>query len=180
MGQQFDDPFDVPEWVRIETAFRLGVMKQNGKGHKPKRSPGKKAEDKLDALFSEAVRRRAIERVGGCEKCHRPKFDYQKEDGSVHPAWKQLDCMHCFSRRDKATRWDLDNAAGGCGGCHMWLDAHSMQKEGWFARLLGPSAFDNLRIRNQWSGKKVDVQQLLLDVQQLLLDLGVDVQASLL
>jgi len=71
-------------------------------------------------------------------------------------------------------RWDEDNGAGLCGGCHMYLDAHHRQKEAWFEELLGEEAFRNLEIRAEWNvgQKKMDVAWLTLYYQQKLKELG--------
>jgi len=81
----------------------------------PKRSPE-------DDLFSEYIRKRAILRAGGCERCLTPKVDVQLDSGTVTPAWKQLDCAHLISRVHHGTAWDPDNALGLCSGCHFYID----------------------------------------------------------
>uniref|UniRef100_A0A6M3LF73 Uncharacterized protein n=1 Tax=viral metagenome TaxID=1070528 RepID=A0A6M3LF73_9ZZZZ len=92
---------------------------------------------KLDKLCSEYVRKRAIQRCGGCERCNTPKFDIVKDNGSVFPAWKSLDWSHFHTRSNKKVRWNEDNAAGLCGGCHFYLDSHPHEKIAFFEGLLG-------------------------------------------
>lgn len=107
--------------------------------------------DKLDALFSEFIRKRAIAEVGGCQRCLRPKFDIVKDNGDILPAWKQLECSHFFGRSRQATRYDEDNAVGLCGACHMYFTSHPLEHTEWFAARLG-ERFEFLqgRMRNTW------------------------------
>ena len=90
----------------------------------------------LDRLFSEYIRRRAMARFGGCERCRSSKN-----------TWTQLQCAHFHGRSSKSVRWDEDNAAGLCGGCHRYLDSHPMEKVEWFRQHLGQDAFDQLNVR---------------------------------
>ena len=80
---------------------------------------------KLDKLFSELVRKRAIKLVGGCQRCKTPKR-----------SWKELDCAHYHSRRKYSVRWHELNASGLCGGCHFYLDSHPQEKIDFFRELL--------------------------------------------
>lgn len=102
---------------------------------------------KLDTLFSEYVRKRAIARVGGCERCLTPKHDKEKEDGSTFPAWKQLQCSHFHGRAKQVVRYDEDNAAGLCAGCHMYFTSHPLEHLEWFKQQLGEEKFDMLNSR---------------------------------
>ncbi len=110
--------------------------------------------DPLDKLFSQERRMTAISKVGGCERCLHPKFDIQKEDGSIFPAWKQLQCSHFWGRSNKKVRWDEDNAAGLCGGCHRYFTSHPHLHEEWFKERLG-DGFDLLTVRANTT-QKVD------------------------
>jgi hypothetical protein len=97
--------------------------------------------DPLDILFSEFIRKRAIERVGGCERCLTPH------------KWQDLQCSHFFGRTDKSTRWDEENCIGACGGCHMYLEHHPHYHDEWFKQHLGEQAFELLLSRNRVMGK---------------------------
>ena len=110
----------------------------------------------LDRLFSEFIRKRAIQRVGGCERCGHPKYDIQKDDGSIFPAWKQLQCSHYIGRQVKAVRYDEDNAAGLCGACHMYFEAHPDEHEAFYVNRLGRDGFDMLKKREQMPTRYVD------------------------
>ena len=120
-------------------------MKQGtaAKSHKYRR---KIRRDPLDDLFSEYIRKRAMVRVGGCEKCKTMKFDTTREDGSTKPAYMQLEAAHYHGRGPHATRWDIDNSAGLCMGCHSYLDANPVEKTAWFKEQLGDEAFELLEL----------------------------------
>lgn len=110
---------------------------------------------KLDALFSEYIRRRAIQSVNhGCERCTAGKTDYH-----------QLDCAHMFSRNKRSTRWDIDNAAGLCPGCHRYLDDNAYDKVEFFKRRLGDRNFEYLFARASRPAK-VDMVALRLFLEQ--------------
>jgi hypothetical protein len=109
--------------------------------------------DPLDILFSEFIRKRAIKRCGGCERCLTPKFDIVKDDGTIFPAWKFLQNSHFFGRTDKSTRFDEDDCAGLCGACHMYLEHHPHYHDEWFKQHLGEQVFELLLGRNRVMGK---------------------------
>lgn len=106
-----------------------------------------KQEKTLDALYRVLIRKRAMWRVGGCEKCLTQKYDIVKESGKTLPAWKQLDTAHCFGRGRKSIRWDDEDAAGLCGACHMLIDGQHDIKEALFREILGDQRYDFLQIR---------------------------------
>lgn len=93
---------------------------------------------RLDSLFSEFIRKRAIQGVGGCERCLTTKPDYKK-----------LQCSHFWGRARKSIRWDEDNAVGLCGACHLYLTAHPAEHADFFKKLLSDK-YDLLegRMRN--------------------------------
>ncbi len=115
--------------------------------------------DPLDVVFSEFIRRRAIVRSGGCERCLAPK-----------DSWQELQCCHCHGRGRKSVRWDEDNAIGGCFGCHRVLDSQLTEKEDLFKRLLG-DGYDLLksRMRNTWP--KPDKEALMIYYREKLKEL---------
>jgi len=106
----------------------------------PKRSPE-------DVLFSEYIRKRAIMRVGGCERCGAQKYDIEKDKGEILPAWKLLHCAHLISRVHHGTRWDPDNALGLCPGCHFFIDREPKVKELFIIEKIGLYAYQQLLIR---------------------------------
>ena len=91
----------------------------------------------LDKLTSEVVRLRAVQRVGGCERC------------LTGHTWKQLQCSHFHGRAKRSVRYDLDNCIGICGGCHRYLTAHPIEHVEFFKEHLGEEAFDMLHKRSQ-------------------------------
>ena len=122
--------------------------------------------DKLDDLCSEYIRRRAIQKTGGCERCLTPKYDIQKEDGSIYPAWKQLQACHFHSRRHYSIRYDPDNLVGCCFGCHQYLDSHPLEKVEFFKARLGEDKYDMLNSRMRIIHPKPDKVLLTLYYQQ--------------
>ena len=94
--------------------------------------------DPLDKIFSQVIRMTAISRVHGCERCLAGKTDY-----------KQLQCSHFIGRARRVVRWDEDNSAGLCAGCHMYLSAHPLEHVQWFTDYLGQEKIDLLLARNR-------------------------------
>lgn len=109
----------------------------------------------LDNLFSEFIRLRAIILIGGCERCLTPKHDIIKDDGTIFPAWKQLQCSHFWGRGKRSVRYDEDNGAGLCGACHMYFTAHPAEHRDWFLQRLGQNGYDMLEKRAQ-TPQKID------------------------
>ena len=107
-----------------------------------KKTVRQKQIDKLDGIHSELVRRRAILRVGGCEKCLSEKHDIVKENGDIYPDWMQLQCSHYYGRKKLSVRWNEDNAAGLCGGCHMYFEHNPKEHEKWFEARLGDNSIE--------------------------------------
>ena len=108
---------------------------------------------KLDILFSEYIRRRGIQRAGGCERCGAQKHDIEKEDGSIFPAYKQLECSHFIGRRTMATRFDPENCCSLCSGCHIYLEHHPNEHVEFYRELIGEREFELLNIRARTVGR---------------------------
>jgi len=98
--------------------------------------------NELDILFSEYVRKRAILRCGGCERCLTWKADY-----------KQLQCSHFHSRRKQSTRHDELNGNGFCFGCHQYFGENRNEYEAWLKNHIGEREFDLLTARACQIGK---------------------------
>ena len=122
--------------------------------------------DKLDILCSEYIRRRAIFRTGGCERCLTPKFDIQKEDGSVYPDWKQLQASHFIGRSNRAVRYDSSNLVGICAGCHIYLTGHPLEHVEFFKGLLGEEEFDLLNARTRVFARDIDESAIAIYYKQ--------------
>lgn len=122
-----------------------------------KRTDRQKAEDRLDALYSEYIRKRAMQLAGGCQRCKTSKR-----------AYKELDTCHIHSRRKHTVRWDIRNAFGGCGGCHIYLDSHIDAKQEFARKLLGDEEYERLYVLAEMTTKQspIDYQMIELYLKQ--------------
>ncbi len=116
----------------------------------------------LDALFREFIRKRAIKLAGGCEYCLSAKYDIEKSNGKILPAWKQLDTSHYWSRTNKSVRWDERNAAGICGNCHFFLEHNPLPHTQFFLKRLGKVEFELLEIQANQVIKKAEFDELAI------------------
>jgi len=119
---------------------------------KRKKTDRQKQVKRLDVLFSELIRKRAMERAGGCERCETPKLSY-----------KELDTAHFHSRKKHTVRWDERNAAGLCGGCHWYLDSHIDAKEKFARNLLGDE-YERLYILAEMTTKQSPIDYKLVEL----------------
>ena len=92
--------------------------------------------DYVDKLWSDFIRKRAIVRVGGCERCKAQKASY-----------KDLQACHCHGRGKGTVRCDPDNGLGLCYGCHRYIDSQYIAKKELFTEYLGENGFEQLEIR---------------------------------
>ena len=104
---------------------------------------------------------RAVQRVGGCERCLTPKYDIQKDNGSSYPSWKQLQTAHFWGRRKISVRFDPDNAIGICGACHLHLTANPQEQVEFFKARLG-DRFDLLNSRMRTPARYLDKAALTI------------------
>jgi len=141
-------PIAKGKFIKIDESKSRGVIRTP-----PKRKGLRIRIDPLDSLVSEYVRKRAVMRVGGCEKCLKP-YD-----------WKDLQCSHFFGRKDKATRFDDTNLAGLCFYCHNHFHAFPLEHVQWFEQHLGKENFELLQGRNRIL-EKPDKKMLTLYYQQ--------------
>lgn len=91
--------------------------------------------DKLDKIFSELIRRRAILNTGGCEYCGKKEI------------WRDLQCSHFIGRRKRNTRYDPDNACGVDFSCHIYLGEHPYEHTEFFKKRLGSEKLEELIIK---------------------------------
>lgn len=124
-----------------------------------KKTPRQRQIERMDKMFSEIIRRRAIMRVGGCEYSLKPKYDKEREDGTIYPAWKQLQCSHFIGRGNLHTRWDLDNAIGANGNSHMKLEHNPPLHKNFFLKHIGTDRVERLENLSQQNGK-VDLDSI--------------------
>jgi len=137
----------------------------------------KKQKKKNDILCSYLVRQRAIKLVGGCQRCLTLKFDKTKEDGSILPAYKQLHWAHYRRRALISVRWNEDNSAGLCPGCHLYLDDESHGKEAFFKQYLGETKFQMVNIAAQ-GVTKTDYFLTELYIRQKISELRLDTEEA--
>jgi hypothetical protein len=93
------------------------------------------------ALTSDEIRR---DREWSQQIRERDRYQCRRCHVSGH-----VEAAHIFSRRIKATRWDLDNGITLCAGprgaesCHAWFDSH--RRTGaleWVAEAIGRDTFE--------------------------------------
>lgn len=104
----------------------------------------------LDRLFSKYVR---LMSGGYCKRC-RKDVGYYK----LHNA-------HFHSRRKHSVRWDIENTAPLCYGCHSYIDGNPLKKIEFFLELLGQERFNKLNERAERLDK-VDKDALKSEFQE--------------
>lgn len=120
------------------------------------RSPRQKLDDLLDAMCSEYVRKRAMLRCGGCERCHHKKASYHG-----------LQAAHYISRSKKILRWEVSNLCGLCPPCHIYIDGHPVEKLSFFYELLGKETIEKLDNMAK-STARIDRQAVKINLKRLL------------
>ena len=90
--------------------------------------------DALDKLFSLYIRTRD---AWTCQRCH---TFYQMGSQGLH-------CSHFIGRRNRAVRWDPDNACAHCYGCHRFLEGNPIEFGDWIQNYLGQERYLALRKR---------------------------------
>ena len=127
-----------------------------------RKTPRQKMEAHLDNLYRELIRKRAVDRVRGCELCLTKMWSYLA-----------LEAAHCFGRGRRTVRWDPRNGAGLCDKCHGHIDEHEDAKEALFRRLLGDEAYENLvelahkttkDVPVDYKAKEIELKELLKEV----------------
>lgn len=109
---------------------------------------------KLDKLVSEIVRNRA---KGHCQRCGATKD------------FVQLQTAHCWGRRKRSVRWDLENCLALCWPCHRAIDGEIPgAKEELFIRYLGKKGYTELGQRANWPHPKPDLKVITIYLESLL------------
>jgi hypothetical protein len=85
--------------------------------------------------------------------------------------WRSLQCCHFHGRAKKSVRWDTDNLAACCFGCHQYLDSHPLEKVEFWQRKLSEPFFDLLNARARQTGRP-DKELLTLYFTQKLKEMG--------
>ena len=126
---------------------------------KLRKTDRQKTIDRLDALYREYIRERAMQRVGGCERCGTPKLSY-----------KELQTAHFHSRKKYTVRWDIRNSIGACGGCHLYLDSHIDAKKEFAIKCLGEEEYERLYVLAEMTTKTspIDYNLIELELKELL------------
>ena len=94
----------------------------------------------LDKKFSQYIRARDN---WTCQRCFKRYV----------PPTNALHCSHIFSRRNKSTRFDPDNAVALCYGCHSHMDTHPLEKYRWYEIKYGRSRFQRILVKSHQTGK---------------------------
>ena len=97
--------------------------------------------DTLDKLFSRFVR---LLSGGYCRRCRK------------YVGYKKLHNAHFHSRRKHSVRWDADNTAPLCYGCHSYIDGNPFKKIEFFLELLGQERFNLLNERAEILKPQID------------------------
>lgn len=101
-----------------------------------------------DSLFSNYIRSRANWK---CERCLR----------QYTPPTIGLQNSHFHGRRKESVRFDPENCAALCFGCHRIMTEHPLIHVEWFKKRLGEKAFNALTLRANKTGKP-DIEMVKL------------------
>lgn len=114
---------------------------------------------KLDAVFSEYIRRRyAKNDIAECVTCG-------KQDH-----WKRLQAGHFMSRKHYSTRWDEDNVQVQCSGCNVFRYGEQYK----FSLYLGQELADELHAKSNKTVKidTYELQEMIEKYQQKIAELN--------
>ena len=104
---------------------------------------GKSRFEPHDTLCSKYVR---LMSGGYCKRCW-------LMGRGVKVDWRTLHWSHCFNRNILATRWEYDNSAPLCCGCHRHLDLNHEEKREFFMEILGSKRYNEIREMAKPGGK---------------------------
>lgn len=107
--------------------------------------------DTLDKLFSRCKR---LLSGGYCKRCGK------------YVGYKKLHNAHFHSRKKHIIRWDFDNTAPLCYGCHSHIDGNPFEKIEFFLELLGQERFNALNERAEVLKPQIDKEALKKDLQE--------------
>jgi len=127
---------------------------------KPTRS---KLVKKLDAVFSEYIRRRYADENGlaQCVTCN--KKDH----------WKKLQAGHFISRKNYSTRWDETNVQVQCVGCNMFRYGEQYLFSLWLDTNIGYSTAESLLRKSKQIDKisNYELSELITKYENILKEL---------
>lgn len=112
-----------------------------------------KAYKKLDDLWSEYIRKRAMVETHGCQRCKTWKT-----------SWRELQAHHCFSRTNRTTRFDIRCGAGICGGCHRYVQNHDDANMALFRELIGSGELQRLYVLTNMTSKQAPVDRKMVEI----------------
>lgn len=101
-----------------------------------------------DKYFSDLIREKAD---WTCENC---KGDYHEERRLLH-------LSHFWSRRNRSVRFDSENAAALCFGCHRKFTENPAIHHEFFRKRLGESRLEALGFRAR-TPQKIDEKSLVI------------------
>ena len=101
-----------------------------------------------DSWFSKFIRTRDH---WHCQRCGR---SFVKGD-------QYLQNMHFITRGNESTRFDPENCAAGCVGCHDWLGKNPHEHCAFFLKRLGQERYDALILRSHIPHKKDDAMVVI-------------------
>jgi hypothetical protein len=107
---------------------------------------------KLDKLFSQYIRTRDGWK---CQVCFT----------QYEPPAMGLHCAHIFTRGNKSTRYDSENAVAMCYGHHARMDANPLDKYEWYVKRFGQKQFDALKIRTKIP-QKIDEKMIEIGLKK--------------
>ena len=129
---------------------KMGMVAEKKKPKKSRRTDYQKLKDTLDNLFSYLIRKQA---EFTCEYCG-------KSTGQMH-------CHHgVVGRRYINTRYEMDNCACVCVGCHNFLGDFKGQNTAFFTKRIGSDRYEQLEIMAR-SGRKVDLEEIKVRIKEL-------------
>lgn len=112
---------------------------------KPRKSKAIQAE--ADRLFSLVIRARD----GKCRRCLRSDV--------------ALQCHHLIPRVYRKVRYEPDNAAALCYGCHKFLTHRPLENDDFVIELIGEKRYLELREIARATAYKVDLKEVLEDLR---------------
>lgn len=112
---------------------------------------------KADKLFSDYIR---IRDKWTCQRCH---TKYEPPTAALH-------CSHWWGRGNKSVRFNPDNAAAICYGCHRYLGSNPTEHNEFFLKRLGQEKYDQMN-RLARIPMKVDEDLICIGLKKLIEDL---------
>jgi hypothetical protein len=126
---------------------------------KPKINSLKKTADRL---FSELIRRRAVDNYYGTVQC---------VTCGAWGDWRSMDCGHYESRRHNNTRYDKRNCAPQCHRCNRFEEGRKFQFGKYLVEKYGEGIIEELR-QLAYTNKRFTIEELQEMIKQFKKELG--------